>query len=522
MKRGYTLIEILISVSLSLFLLLGVAQLFRTVGSSITDAQATLNMSRNLNWAAMTLRNDLGSLTLGIDDIKNRFADPAAGFAGGDNGYFQIIEGLNVPYSNSGNPTHVSSTQVARNPDTEGPDDTVGDVDDILMFTVNYAATPLRGLINGEPQECPNEGLSSNAEIIYFVRGNTLYRRVLLILESSATLPSTTPAGFYQNNDLSVRLDGGALRPNILPDLSRREYRYGHWSNAPTDFPFPTHKSGNEAWYYLRMPILEECTHNSWPVGGTMPTLAAITYGKETWDSGTPPPATPYWDFWENPNGWSNQSRTGAMNTYAADLSDPMSKQRVGEDIILTNVISFDVKVWNPYWIPLAGAAPGSTDNWAPPQYVDLGQDVFFNPTTNTMSSINNGYSGGAPFTNALVGPTNDRFGFCSKGRYSKGSRSGETVHPGGGGSPGPWTGDPMPCVYDTWTTEYEQHPSAVITGRSDPGNGWPSGAGDPDFDNWECPPPYTTPLHGIEVTIRCFDPRSKNIKQIRIVKDFN
>jgi hypothetical protein len=35
----------------------------------------------------------------------------------------------------------------------------------------------------------------------------------------------------------------------------------------------------------------------------------------------------------------------------------------------------------------------------------------------------------------------------------------------------------------------------------------------------WENPPPYDEVLRGVEITIRCFDPKSGNIRQVRIVK---
>ncbi|MDR2754892.1 MAG: prepilin-type N-terminal cleavage/methylation domain-containing protein, partial [Planctomycetaceae bacterium] len=56
---GYTLIELLIAVSLSLLLLLGVTEMFRHVGATMSDTQKSLNMSANLNATAMLLRDDL-------------------------------------------------------------------------------------------------------------------------------------------------------------------------------------------------------------------------------------------------------------------------------------------------------------------------------------------------------------------------------------------------------------------------------------------------------------------------------
>ena len=613
MRRGYTLVEILISVSLSLFLLLGVTHMFRTVGTSLTDTQATLNMTGNLRQVALTLRGDLNNLTEDVNKPSklNSITPP------GDNGYFQIIEGRNVPNALVNNPTAVISTthvpmstvSWSGRQDPSGqniPDTTVGDVDDILMFTARApVSAPFRGLVNNNVAE------STTAEIIYFVRGNTLYRRVLLILENNMTLPDDGPAGFYGHSDVSVRREpsGGTVVPNTLSDLSRREYRFGHWTsgalNVNHPFPFPIHFNAGgvdtRAWYYLRMPTLEECANDEWIAGQPLwaPLLPSI--GKPELisqnlrdlltvknsyynnydgfdyrsDPLSPPPLSvlqvPYWDFWENANGWYLQKPdTGSIHDEndVLGLLPSMDKFslahgiRAGEDILLTNVISFDVKVWNPYWVPLSETTSSGTIAWVPPQYVDLGQDQFHD-----LSGVAQA-PGGLPYTGLDV-PRYVRYihnftaaelgngggiGFCSKGRYSGDTASASIASniwdcrlaqnvsgtPISSVTSGSWSNVtpsnlvPLPCVYDTWTAAYEMNPEdfrapTTYTGGSFPGPPGRTGVGFSDaattlknnFDNWECPPPYTKPLKGIEITIRCFDPRSRNIKQIRIVKDF-
>ena len=81
----------------------------------------------------------------------------------------------------------------------------------------------------------PNGVISSDvAEVAWFVRGRTLYRRQLLVAPSVSLL-GVSAAGFYANYDVSVRFQGGRLVANTLGDLTRREYRFAH----PTDtFPY--------------------------------------------------------------------------------------------------------------------------------------------------------------------------------------------------------------------------------------------------------------------------------------------
>ncbi len=44
----------------------------------------------------------------------------------------------------------------------------------------------------------------------------------------------------------------------------------------------------------------------------------------------------------------------------------------------------------------------------------------------------------------------------------------------------------------------------------------------DAKYDIIYADPPYTEPLQGIQITIRCFEPQSGTIRQIRVVRNFN
>lgn len=110
-----------------------------------------------------------------------------------------------------------------------------------------------------------------------------------------------------------------------------------------------------------------------------------------------------------------------------------------GDDVVLTNVIAFDVRAYDPQ----AGG------------YIDLGVG-------------GTGVFAGAPAT-----------------------KSGLAATP----------------TYDTWSTHYEfANPPAA--GTSDPAQ-------------YATAPPYPVPLRGIEVRIRCYEPNSKQIRQISIRHTF-
>ena len=82
----------------------------------------------------------------------------------------------------------------------------------------------------------------------------------------------------------------------------------------------------------------------------------------------------------------------------------------------------------------------------------------------------------------------------------------------------------PLP-TYDTWSRDYE------VNGLDDDGDGVVdegSNGTDTDGDGWpeysgtaETSPPYPVALRGVEVRIRCYEPHSKQVRQITIRHSF-
>ncbi len=544
-RFAYTLIEVLVAMTISLILMLGVATLFQNVGTALNDAQSTLLMSGELSHAQLTMQRDLAGVNTQLVSQPNRMVNPT--YASDEGGYFSITEGMNAPPSiiGAGGAHRPSSTVFATDNTNLNYDQTVADVDDILAFTTQAdTSAPFRGLVDGNLVE------SNYAEVIWFVRGNTLYRRVLLIDDGNLNIAKKnySASGFYQNNDLSVHLDSstGRLVPNSLQVIKLRENRFGHYvANNNTarrgEFPYPLYRSPFESWYYLRMPTLEETISNNWNTGGQL----------DAGFSPANPGNSPYWDLWDKPSHWVGTtdndqcSLTGSLNKYVANDPDDNTKKkpaaRAAEDVILTNVISFDVKVWNPCWVPYSTTNGGATQGWLPPQYVDLGQNVFSDPNGGSQSVyVNYGHN-----FSTTPNPPNGGvggIGFCSTGKYggqnaeklvSTANYSNDSLNTLVSVATQAWNGSLMPCQYDSWTIDYEQNagkyrsttlsnyyvdpatPNAIR-----PGAGMDS-ANRTDSSKWECPPPYDTELKSIQVTIRCFEPRSKYIRQVRITQDF-
>lgn len=311
-------------------------------------------------------------------------------------GYFEISEG----------PQRDTTLTFVANAGTANLE---ADTDDVLMFTTRAPA----GSFSGRYLTADRTIESPYAEVAWFCRraatqsvnGTTvynLYRRQLLVLgyvglpEFSGNSIAGAVPAIYETYDLSLRSEGGRLYPNTLGDLTKRENRFMH---DPADFPNAMRLDANARLGYVE-------------AGGTQVT-------------GT---------FEDTPRAW--------------------------EDVILTNVVSFDVRVFDPQ--ATARTAGGVTLYPGDP-----------------------GYAAGTPATAA--GAYIDLGG-------GQGGRLGQPADPKSG----------LVATYDTWSQHY-------VAG----------GAGLNDPAAYTRAPPYPVPLEGVEVRIRCYDPTSKQVRQVSVRHSF-
>jgi len=410
---GYTLVEILITTTLALLLLGAVVAMFGRVGEGITNSRSMLEAAERLRLAAARLQQDLAGVTV-IMDPPRRPED--------NEGYFEYIEG---PVGTTTG--MVLPSTVAVNSETNQPDLTVGDFDDILMFTTRSTGRPFIGRCGGLTIQ------SDVAEVAWFLRGRTLHRRVLLVVPNA--LPANTQvANYYRDYDISARPDGNDLVvANTLGDLTRRECRFAH----PSTFPFDA-----RLWGQLGLPTLSECSNTNYNLAA--PPLSNVPSEKVKID------------FWHN----QTSRLSGEPAPWADDVLLPAGS-RIVDDIILTNVIGFDVKAWDP---EIGG-------------YVDLGH-----PGTGRFSA-----AGRHPVAPNLV-----------LNAYDTWSTHYETEGaPGLSGTPG-------------------RTPGQALNGLDDNSNG----IVDDDTEKLTSPP-YPYPLRGIQVKIRVFEPDSRQVREVTVVQDF-
>lgn len=424
--RGLTLVEILVALVMTLIVLGSMMFAFRYASTEIARGRAVMELSNRIRTAENLLRSDTEGVTV---DVR-----PWA-ITASPNGYFELVEGGR--YDNTGT--------------------IMGDVDDILAMTVRSEDRPFRGRFNGEIIE------SDVAEVVWwtsiddvdgdgqFENGQfdyddtiTLHRRVLLIrpdLVSLLPIPAANPADvqeYFLLNDVSARVENGQMVPNSLGDLGRRENRFAHRQSGR--YPF-------EMWL------------------------------------GNPGPATAPDDL----GLLSFQMSEENLRPYLA--SDPELLAKAGDDVVLTDVLGFDLRVFSPdaQILEQGGVAlePSDLNYTGTPQgsgaYVNLGDSDRL---------LNNNLR-------------EHQFAFepTLKSQLSYSMLGSEFV------------------VYDTFTSAYEVDGPAR-DGIDNSLTGQPNGAVD-DSEERVTLPPYPQRLFGMKTILRVVERNSKQVRQTEIISSF-
>jgi len=495
-RRGMTLVEMLVATAATLVLMGAIAQIFAVFGTAVSDSRSVIELDGRLRAAAWRLRGDLDGATASMVPPLRPDANE---------GYFEVIEGPNTdtrlffdPATNTayGSPGY-DKTSSTPGPTPASDDRILGDTDDVLLFTTQSNDPAFLGKFDSTSR---NE--SPLAEVAWFLRPTrsgtsiattnpttyTLYRRQLLVIGYVGAPPFRKPGAadqnlvdtqlnsgqysswtkFYDAFDLSVRgsaYSGGmAYLPNTLSDLTRRESRFMH----------------------NRMGALATGTGTGVPYGFIGPLGSGTTHQSQVAADGL---------LFDNGNG----------------------SQRVGEDVVLTNVIGFDVRVFDPtapVVVPATDAAlvPGDPAYGPGKQATAGAQGCYVDLGNNVVAIVNNS-------------TTMPRFAFYGLTRSSV---------VGNATSFRTW---------DTWSTHYESN------GVDEDGGAYGVDQGTNGFDDdgdglvdepptdanrdgiltdaevaageLETSPPYPYPLRGVEVRIRCYEPSSRQVRQMTIRQTF-
>lgn len=581
--RAFTLVEILVAMVVTLIMLGIVVTIFGMIGTNVSKSRSMMEKSDQLRACKHRLQLDLAGITVPM--IAPQSPQSAVG-------YFEYTEGPvgRMP---------AFTINVADENGTMGPDTTVGDTDDWIAFTTQSANEPFVG------RHFPSTTniQSQVAEVIWFVRGTTLYRRQLLVKPDLNRTPGGMPTptqlytmphindsnlgqSYYAVSDVSVHADGKGpagyanlgplpdpstvapgtpsdplrLVANSLSDLTKRENRYAHIpvmgnqsasgiNNAPLfGWPFDARQYG---WFVntvtgqvstgrLGLATLQECSDplcplpigiSNNPTGTPVPFSRFFPTNLLQLSKQAPATAAPFtpptnddegFDAWDNPHPWNQGDLiTGQLNSFN-------NGNRAGEDIILTNVLSFDVKVWDPT-APILLDADGTTvllpgdpgPGYGLPTSA-YGAALVAAVTTpariighGAYVDLNYGFNvSGVPST--FSGPGDPRSGLTGPITFANGTY---TV-----------PNNLIPAVYDTYSTHYEHdgidqgnYIGGGFVGTDEGTNGLDdngNGLIDEDAEQ-ETAPPYRAPIRGLQIKIRCFDPDSKQIREVTVIQEF-
>ncbi|WLD10539.1 type II secretion system protein [Planctellipticum variicoloris] len=378
-RRGFTLVEMLVAVTLVLLMMSMFAQIFQIAGGAITKQRGIAENDQRTRTFQNILKADLDKRTfrLVMPWAAGEDANQAEASATDREGYLYISE-----------------------------NDPLSDIDDLLQFTTNVRivtknrnsdpyvgkATQIANLYNypNQPEaddarpDANGAGQSSAAEISYFLRGGNLYRRVLLIREP-LKLANSTDQPTYGTRDAFDWNDTSGP-PNTYP---RTGGATGSGSTFWNDFDYSAYFTNG----YAHFHGLSDLTNSS---------SQAFSLGKPQFRFGHHP-LTAHSREWSSNNyflgRYTHEETSVSTFNYPQALvglaTDPMSPAAVvnidetpdvlpyrvvsgfangprrGEDLILANVHMFDVKVWD-------GSA-----NFGVGRFVDIGYHRGPNLPTN-------------------------------------------------------------------------------------------------------------------------------------------
>ena len=204
-----------------------------------------------------------------------------------------------------------------------------------------------------------------------------------------------------------------------------------------------------------------------------------------------------------------DEARMTAYPDPTSPTGDPYNYRRINEDVIMTNVLGFDIKVWDP-GAPIYANAGGTLAVMPGDENAAVSYSALVGSRANPVSYgayVNLGYAPNYP-PNPLVPPTPAHF----SGRGNPDSKLNA------------FAGCPV-CVYDSGTNQYDNDgidqdnvagPDQVNNGYDDNGIG-----GIDDVTEMELPPPYPFPLRGIQITIRVIEPDTQQIREVIVQQDF-
>jgi hypothetical protein len=356
----------------------------------------------------------------------------------------------------------------------------MGDNDDILMLTIRSRGEPFVGKLAGGAIE------SQSAEVVWYMYPSRvvptadstqsiqlykLCRRQLLVYPSlPLSPPGTDWAKFFTENDVSARPDAAGTNwvGNTLGDLTKPENRYAHIATP----------GGPAGGYPFKVDL---------PITTTTPTGAAL---------------------------------------YPFPVGG-----RAGEDVILDNVLAFNVQAYDPGAPIYPDPATGTMTGTISPS--DAKYPALFGGTTPSPVSYGAYVDLGYAYTLATATPAPAAAPILAL-FYDRPPAPHRRTLP----TPTPLPKPPMTSyeanTYDTFSLHYENNgldennlngADEGTNGLDDDNDGAVDDPGDPanpaNVSEYETQPPYSARLRGLQVKLRVYEPDSRQVREVTVVQDF-
>jgi len=439
-----TLVEMLVATTMTLVIMGVVVQLFGMVGNGVSASRASLRMSSELRSVAHALRTDLNGIT--VETVPPVKVDS-------DSGYLEIIEGSETDSS-------------------LGFNQLTGDIDDVLMFTTKIMGKPFVGKLG------VNEDTNGNG--ILDVGEDKNHNG---LLDTGLIQSPYAEVSWYceraTNQPIAVDSNGdGTKDSSLLYNLHRRQLLVMDYVGADSFYgtnsipgSLPTAYADNDL-SLRRIPGTSSLLPNG---------LSDLTKRENR--------------FLHNFTGVVSAG-TFPYNNVMTNLpaNGSLSGNRLGEDIILSNVLAFDVRVFDPSAEVLNNATAGVA---VVPGDRGYGAGVSFSPTIIEGAYVDLGHKAAT--------------GVFADDEPKVGYKSDDT--------------QTLTRTYDTWSDHYEfngidEDSRYGVDQKNNLIDDDKNGVID-DAIELETSPPYPVPLRGLEVRIRIYDTSTRQVRQVTVRHTF-
>jgi prepilin-type N-terminal cleavage/methylation domain-containing protein len=350
-RSGFTLIEVMIAVTVTLLMMLGLAQMFKVLGDSMNKGRAGLELNNRLRGVMHRIRTDL--------DLVTAPARPPLA-TGMGKGYLKYYEGPASDYTFANNPIL----------------NRFGDMDDILMATVKAEDTWFTGKVPRfiAEQRAPTSAAelddlvtiaSQYAEIIVYAQplvsaqGNPV-RDPLLMVSNPLLFEDVNPADGVPDSfrlhyrALLIRPDLNLPTSGLLPSLPAENVMVARPQTGPTGGLLPSPQCDmSRIFQYCDLSIRRVDHFGVSAVAAN--SLEDLANPANRFAHVMHPLNAPANSVWSMPvlalgpalAGFqgSNPSVAGSGFLHPAYV---LHGNRTGEDVLATDLLAFDVRAYDP------------------------------------------------------------------------------------------------------------------------------------------------------------------------------